>query len=273
MSVSSAIKENLTMLTDFCQFRMANGTFGQAGINRTAYYDLIYRTVPDEGGFIISAGLSQLIDYLRNLSFTDEDIEYLRSTQSMNQEFLDYLRNFRFTCDVWAVPEGTPVFPFEPVITVRGPLIEAQFIETALLLLINHQSLIATKANRIVRAAEGREVYEFGTKRAQGASAAVLGARAAFIGGCSATSNVTAACEYGIPSFSGMTHSWVQAFDSEYEAFAAFARRSPNDCVLLVDTYSTIKSGVPNAIRIFDEVLAPMGVRPKGIRIDSGDIT
>ena len=266
-------KERSALLTDFCQFGMASGAMGGDIASRTAYFDLVYRDIPDGGGFIVSAGLSQLIDYLRNLKFTDEDIAYLRSTQSFSEEFLDYLKNFKFTSSVWAVPEGTPVFPFEPVITVKGPLIEAQFIEAALLMMINYQSLIATKASRIVRAADGREVYEFGTKRAHEASAAVYGARAAFIGGCNATSDVVASKEFGIPAFSTMTHSLVQAFDSEYEAFKYYASQFPNNCVLLVDTYSTVKSGVPNAIKVFDEVLKPMGVRPKGIRIDSGDIT
>ena len=266
-------KMRSALLTDFCQFGMAYGALGGDIAERTAYFDLVYRDIPDGGGFIVSAGLSQLIDYLRNLEFTDDDIEFLRSTQSFTEEFLDYLKNFKFTCSVWAVPEGTPVFPFEPVITVKGPLIQAQFIEAALLMIINYQSLIATKASRIVRAADGRDVFEFGTKRAHEASAAVLGARAAFIGGCKGTSDVVASKEFGIPAFSTMTHSLVQAFDSEYEAFKYYATQFPNNCVFLVDTYSTVKSGVPNAIKVFDEVLKPMGVRPKGIRIDSGDIT
>lgn len=273
MSFSLNLKDNPALLTDFCQFGMAYGAMGGDIASSTACFDLVYRDIPDGGGFIVSAGLSQLIDYLRNLKFTDEDIEYLRSTQGFGEDFLDYLKNFKFTCDVWAVPEGTPVFPFEPVITVRGPLAEAQFIEAALLMIINHQSLIATKASRIVHAADGREVYEFGTKRAHGAGSAVYGARAAYIGGCTATSNVLASKEFGIPAFSTMTHSLVQAFDTEYEAFKYYAEQFPNNCVLLVDTYSTVKSGVPNAIKVFDEVLKPMGVRPKGIRIDSGDIT
>lgn len=265
--------QNLTMLTEFCQLNVASGAFGNQLQNQVAHYDLFFRTIPDDGGFIIAAGLSQVIDYLRNLRFEPEDIEFLRSTQLYNQEFLDYLANFRFTCDVWAVPEGTPVFPYEPVISVKGPLIEAQLIETMLLQIINHQSLIATKANRVVRAAEGRQVYEFGARRSHGSDAALMGARAAFIGGCSGTTGVLAAKEFSIPFFTTMTHSWIQAFDREYDAFCAYAKQHPNDCVLLVDTYNTIHSGVPNAIRVFNEILKPLGVRPKGIRIDSGDIT
>ncbi len=266
-------QQNLTMLTEFCQLNVASGAFSN-GLNDTvAYYDLFFRNIPDDGGFIIAAGLSQVIDYLRNLHFDEEDLAYLRSTQLYSEEFLAFLKEFKFTCDVWAVPEGTPVFPYEPIVTVKGPLMQAQFIETMLLLTINHQSLIATKANRIVRAAEGREVYEFGARRSHGVDAALLGSRAAYIGGCAGTTQVLAAKELGIPFFTTMTHSWVQSFDSEYEAFVAFAQDCPNDCVLLVDTYNTIHSGVPNAIRVFDEVLKPMGVRPKGIRIDSGDIT
>jgi nicotinate phosphoribosyltransferase len=266
-------KQNLTMLTEFCQFNVASGAFSNGLSDEIAYYDLFFRSIPDDGGFIIAAGLSQVIDYLRDLHFDEEDIDYLRSTQLYSEEFLSFLKNFKFTCDVWAVPEGTPVFPYEPIITVKGPLMQAQFIETMLLLTINHQSLIATKANRIVRAAEGREVYEFGARRSHGIDAALFGSRAAYIGGCAGTTQVLAAKEFSIPFFTTMTHSWVQAFDNEYDAFAAFAKDCPNDCVLLVDTYNTIASGVPNAIRVFNEILKPMGVRPKGIRIDSGDIT
>ncbi len=273
MSYTGLYKNNLTMLTEFCQFNVASGSFNGPLAEQTAYYDLFFRSVPDGGGFIIAAGLSQVIDYLRNLQFAEEDLEFLRSTQLYGEDFLEFLKNFKFTCDVWAVPEGTPVFPYEPIITVKGPLAQAQFIETMLLLIVNHQSLIATKANRIVRAAEGREVYEFGARRSHGVDAALMGARAAFIGGCAGTTQVLAAKEFAIPYYTTMTHSWVQAFENEYDAFVAFAKQCPNDCVLLVDTYNTIGSGVPNAIRVFDEILKPMGVRPKGIRIDSGDIT
>ncbi len=273
MNLYGSRQRNLTMLTEFCQLNVASGAFSNGLSHQIAHYDLFFRNIPDNGGFIIAAGLSQVIDYLRELRFEAEDIAYLRATQLYSEEFLSFLQDFKFTCDVWAVPEGTPVFPYEPIITVKGPLMQAQFIETMLLMTINHQSLIATKANRIVRAAEGREVYEFGARRSHGVDAALLGSRAAYIGGCAGTTQVLAAKELGIPFFTTMTHSWVQAFDSEYDAFSAFAKDCPNDCVLLVDTYNTIHSGVPNAIRVFNEVLKPLGVRPKGIRIDSGDIT
>lgn len=261
------------LLTDFCQLAVANGAVSYKTQDKTARFDLFFRKIPDGGGFVIAAGLSQLIDYLRNMKFSEEDIEYLRSTQMFSEEFTDYLRDFKFTCDVFAVPEGTPVFPKEPFLTVRGPLIQAQLVEIMALLFINHQSLIATKANRIVRAADSREVYEFGSRTAHGISAALLGARAAFIGGCSGTANALAAKEFGIPPFLAMSHSWVLSFGSELEAFKAYAATFPNNCVVLVDTYNTIKSGIPNAIKAFDEVLKPLGVRPKAIRIDSGDIT
>ncbi len=260
-------------LTEFSQLSMAEGIFGTPLSDRTACFDLFFRSIPDDGGFLISAGLARAVDALRNLHFDDDALAFLRETQTFSEDFLHYLATMRFTCDVWAVPEGTPVFPYEPIVTVRGPLLQAQLIETLLLVIFNHQTLIATKANRIVRAAEGRPVYEFGARRAHGADAALWGARAAFIGGCAGTTQTNAAKKFGIPYFTTMTHSWVQAFESEAAAFAAYAARCPNDCVLLVDTYSTISSGVPNAIRVFNEVLKPMGVRPKGIRIDSGDIT
>ena len=237
-----------------------------------AVFDVFFRTIPDNGGFAIFAGLEQLIDYLKNLSFTEEDIEYLRSKNCFSETFLDYLRNFKFACDVWCVPEGTPIFPREPIMVIKGPAIQAQFIETVVLLIANHQSLIATKANRIVRAAQGRPVMEFGSRRAQNADAAVLGARAAYIGGVSATACAMTDRDYGVPAVGTMAHSWVQLMGSEYEAFKAYAETYPNNCTLLVDTYNVLKSGVPNAIKVFDEVLKPLGIRPKGIRIDSGDI-
>ncbi len=272
-NAQNGVTRNLTLLTEFCQLGVAGGAFGNQMADDIAYFDLYFRAVPDEGGFIIAAGLAQAIDVLQNLHFSPEDLAYLRQTGRFDEPFLAYLADFAFTCDVWAVPEGTPVFPYEPILTVRGPLVQAQFVESILLMILNHQSLIATKANRIVRAAEGRPVYEFGTRRAHGADSALYGARAAYIGGCSGTTQVQAARQWGIPVYFTMTHSWVQAFEREYDAFAAFARQYPNDCVLLVDTYSTLHSGLPNAIRVFNDVLAPMGVRPKGIRIDSGDIT
>ena len=266
-------KLNLTLLTDFYEFTMAGGFFEEGVGDTIAYFDMFFRTIPDDGGFAIMAGVEQLIDYLKNLRFTDEDIEYLRSKNIFSEKYLEYLRNFKFTCDVWAIPEGTPIFPHEPIVTVRGPVVQAQFVETMILLTINHQSLIATKANRIVRAADGRPVMEFGSRRAQGPDAAILGARAAYIGGCCGTACAIADREYGVPALGTMAHSWVQLFDNEYDAFAAYARQYPDSCTLLIDTYNVLKSGLPNAIKVFDEVLKPMGKRPKGVRIDSGDIT
>ena len=263
---------NLTMLTDFYELTMANGYFKNGFKDTIGYFDMFYRTIPDAGGYVIMCGVEQVINYLNNLKFTDEDIAYLR-TRGFCEEFLDYLRNFEFECDVWAIPEGTPVFPGEPIIKVRGPMIQAQFLETMILLIINHQSLIATKANRVVRAADGRAVMEFGSRRAQSAQAAILGARAAYIGGCVGTACTLDGRDFGIPALGTMAHSWVQLFDSEYDAFKAYAEEYPDSCTLLVDTYNVLKSGVPNAIKVFNEVLVPQGKRPKGIRIDSGDIT
>ena len=264
---------NLTMLTDFYELTMANGYLLSGIKDRIAYFDMFFRRVPDNGGFAIMAGLEQFIQYIKELRFDEEDIEYLRSKEMFSEEFLDYLRDFRFECDVWAIPEGTPIFPYEPIVTVRGPVMQAQFIETMLLLSINHQSLIATKANRIVTAAQGRPVMEFGSRRAQGYNGAVYGARAAYIGGCVGTACTIADKEYGIPALGTMSHSWIQMFPSELEAFRAYARIYPDNCTLLVDTYNVLKSGVPNAIRVFNEEIVPRGYRPKGIRIDSGDIT
>ncbi len=264
---------NLTMLTDFYEITMANGYFANGFKDTIGYFDMFFRKVPDGGGFDIMAGVEQLVNYLSELSFTQEDIDYLRSKHIFREEFLDYLKNFKFTCDVWAVPEGTPIFPGEPIVTVRGPVIQAQFVETMVLLSINHQSLIATKTNRIVRAADGRAVMEFGSRRAQGFDGAIYGARAAYIGGCIGTACTISDRRFGVPALGTMAHSWVQLFDSEYEAFKAYAEEYPHNCTLLVDTYNVLKSGVPNAIRVFNEVLVPQGFRPAGIRIDSGDIT
>ncbi len=266
------LKQNLSMLTDFYEITMSNGYFSYGMREQIAVFDMFFRKIPDEGGFAIAAGLEQLIEYLENLHFTSEDIAYLREKGIFNEEFLDYLADFHFACDIWAVPEGTPVFPNEPIVVVRGPIIQAQLIETMVLLTLNHQSLIATKSNRIVRAAQGRPIAEFGSRRAQSFDAAVLGARAAYIGGCATTACVMTDRDYGVPAVGTMAHSWVQLFDSEYESFEKYARLYPNNCVFLVDTYNVLKSGVPNAIRVADEVLAPMGYRPKAIRIDSGDI-
>ncbi len=265
-------EQNCTMLCDFYQLTMGNGYFRTKHADKIAYFDVFFRRVPDGGGYAICAGLEQVIGYIKGLRFTEEDIKYLRGKGIFDEDFLEYLRHFKFTGDIRAVPEGTPVFPSEPLLTVRAPAIQAQLIETMLLLLINHQSLIATKANRIVRAAQGRAISEFGSRRAQGASGAVLGARAAYIGGCAGTACVLADELYGVPATGTMAHSWVQMFDTELEAFESYCRTYPDGATLLVDTYNVLKSGVPNAIKAFDNVLKPLGKRPKGIRLDSGDI-
>lgn len=265
--------DNLTMLTDFYEITMANGFFGSGKGEQIVYFDMFFRRIPDDGGYAVMAGVEQLVRYLKNLAFSEEDITYLRSKGIFDESFLEYLRDFKFACDVWAIPEGTPVFPHEPLVTVRGPAIQAQFIETMVLLSVNHPSLIATKANRIVRAAQGRTVMEFGSRRAQGYDGAVYGARAAYVGGCHATACTIVDREFGIPAVGTIAHSWVQLFDSELEAFRAYARQYPDNCTLLVDTYSVLKSGIPNAIRVFNEEVLPRGFRPKGVRIDSGDIT
>ena len=265
-------KLNMTMLCDFYELTMGNGYFEIGYKDRITYFDVFFRKVPDGGGFAIAAGLEQLIDYIENLHFTDEDIAYLRGRKLFSEEFLAYLKDFRFTGDIYAIPEGTPVFPREPLVVVRAPAIEAQLIETFTLLTVNHQSLIATKANRIVRAARGRTVLEFGSRRAQGADAAIIGARAAYIGGCHGTACTISDEIYGVPAGGTMAHAWVQMFDSELEAFKAYCRIYPTNATLLVDTYNTLESGVPNAIRAFNEVLKPMGITKCGIRLDSGDI-
>ena len=264
---------NYTLLCDFYELTMANGYFLSGKGNEIAYFDVFFRKIPDGGGFAIAAGLEQIIDYIKNLKFTDEDIDFLRSKNIFNDKFLEYLRSFKFTGDIWAVPEGTPIFPNEPIITVRAPAIQAQFIETYVLLCINHQSLIATKANRIVRAAQGRAVAEFGSRRAQGADGAMLGARAAYIGGCGSTACTISDREFGVPASGTMAHSWVQMFDNEYDAFRTYCEVYPNNATLLIDTYDVIGSGLPNAIRAFKEVLLPKGIKSFGVRLDSGDIT
>lgn len=265
-------RQNFTMLCDYYELTMANGYFKAGMADRISYFDVFFRDIPDGGGFAIAAGLEQFIDYIKNLHFSEEDIAYLRAKNTFDTAFLESLKNFRFTGDIYAIPEGTPIFPHEPIVTVRAPAAQAQFIETFLLLSINHQSLIATKANRIVRAAKGRAVAEFGSRRAQGADGAYLGARAAYIGGCAATACTITDRDFGVPAAGTMAHSWVQMFDSEYEAFKTYCRLYPNNATLLVDTYNTLKSGVPNAIRAFKEVLLPRGIRNFGIRLDSGDI-
>ena len=265
-------KLNMTMLCDFYELTMGNGYY-QAGLNdEITYFDVFFRSVPDKGGFAICAGLGQLIEYIQNLHFDEEDIAYLRGRGLFSEDFLSYLKEFRFTGDIWAIPEGTPIFPQEPVVTVRAPAIQAQLIETFTLLAINHQSLIATKANRIVRAAEGRTVLEFGSRRAQGTDGAITGARAAYIGGCAGTACTISDQLFGVPAGGTMAHAWVQMFDTQYEAFKTYCELYPNNATLLVDTYNTLKSGVPDAIRAFDEVLKPRGIKKCGIRLDSGDI-
>lgn len=265
-------RENLTMLCDFYELTMANGYFLTGKKDTISYFDVFFRSIPDKGGFAIVAGLEDVIRYIQNLRFTEADIEYLRSKQLFSEDFLDYLRHFRFSGDIWAIPEGTPVFPNEPILTVRAPAIEAQFIETYVLLALNHQSLIATKANRIVRAAEGRTVLEFGSRRAQGASAAINGARACYIGGVNGTACTISDERFGVPAGGTMAHSWVQMFDSQYEAFRKYCEIYPTNATLLVDTYNTLRSGIPDAIRAFNEVLKPKGITKCGIRIDSGDM-
>ena len=265
-------KLNLTMLCDYYELTMGNGYFDHGMVDKITYFDVFYRQNPDNGGFAIAAGLEQVVEYIQQLHFDDEDIEYLRGRKMFSGEFLEYLRNFKFEGDIWAVPEGTPVFPREPLMTVRAPAIQAQLIETYVLLAINHQSLIATKANRICRAAEGRVVLEFGSRRAQGIDGAVTGARAAYIGGCAGTACALSDTRYGVPAGGTMAHSWVQMFDSEYEAFKAYCQTYPTNAILLVDTYNSLKSGVPNAIRAFNEVLKPLGITKCGIRFDSGDM-
>ena len=265
-------KLNMTMLCDFYELTMGNG-YLEAGLkDRITYFDIFFRDVPDHGGYAICAGLERIIAYIQDLHFSEEDIEYLRSKDLFSERFLDCLRDFKFTGDVWAIPEGTPIFPREPIITVRAPAIQAQLVETFLLLIFNHQSLVATKTNRIVRAAEGRVILEFGSRRAQGTDAAISGARAAYIGGCAGTACTISDQLFGVPAGGTMAHAWVQMFDSEYEAFKTYCEVFPTNATLLVDTYNTLKSGVPNAIKAFNEVLRPKGITKCAIRLDSGDI-
>ncbi len=262
------ISRNLTMLFDYYELTMGNGYFQSGLKDRISYFDLYFRKNPDDGGYAIAAGLEQVIEYVKDLHFSDEDIAYLRGRGCFAEEFLEYLKNFRFTGDIWAVPEGTVVFPGEPLITVRAPAIEAQFIETYLLLSLNHQCLIATKAARITRAAKGRSVSEFGSRRAQGADAAILGARAAYIGGVHSTACAVADQVFGVPAGGTMAHSWVQMFDTEYEAFLTYCKLYPNSATLLIDTYNVLESGLPNAIKAFKAC----GITKCAVRIDSGDI-
>lgn len=264
-------REKLELVTDLYEFTMSNGYFEKQREEK-AYFDIFFRKVPDKGGYAIAAGLNEIIDYIQNLRFDNEDIEYLRSLNIFSENYLNYLATFKFTGDIWAIPEGTVVFPMEPLVTVKANIVEAQILETAMLLFLNHESLIATKTSRIVRAAKGRPIMEFGARRAHGVSAAVYGARAAIIGGAVGTSCVLTAQRFGVPASGTMAHSWVQSFENEYEAFKAYAELYPKGCLLLVDTYNTLESGVPNAIKVFDEVLKPQGIRPLGVRLDSGDL-
>lgn len=264
-------KRNLEMIADFYEFTMANG-YLEKNMNDIAYFDVFFRKIPDNGGFAIFAGLEQIINFIKDFSFSKEDINYLEGRKIFSKKFIDYLSNFKFTGDIWAIPEGTVVFPNEPLITVKAPIIEAQLLETMLLLTINHQSLIATKTRRIVNQAKNRPVMEFGARRAHGADAAILGARAAIIGGAVGTSCTISAKEFNVPVSGTMAHSWIQSFDSEYEAFKAYAEIYPDSCTFLVDTYNTLKSGIPNMIKVSNEILKPLGKRPVAVRLDSGDL-
>ena len=262
---------NIPLLCDYYEYTMANGYLENGLQDQVVYFDIYFRTVPDKGGFAVLAGLEQLVDYIMNLRFSEDDVEFLRSKGTFSEKFLSYLRDFRFTGDLWAIPEGTPIFPGEPMVTIRAPIAQAQILETFALLTLNHQTLIATKASRIVRAAAGRTVLEFGSRRAQGTDAAVLGARAAYIAGCGGTACTVTDKWYGVPASGTMGHSWVMMFDSELEAFKAFCRLYPDNATLLVDTYDTLNSGIPNAIKAFKEELIPKGITKCAIRLDSGD--
>ena len=262
---------NLSMLSDFYEFTMAAGYFENGMKDQVAVFDAFYRKNPDGGGYAIFAGLNDVIDFIKNLHFTEDDIEYFRQTENFSEEFLEYLSNFKFTGDVWAFPEGSVMFPGEPIITVKAPIIECSIIETYLLLSMNFNSLIATKTNRIVSSARGRLVMEFGARRAQGADASITGARAAFISGAPLTSNTYSSQKYGFKAAGTMAHSWIQAFDSEYEAFKTYAKMYPDNCILLIDTYDTLESGLVNAMKVFKEELVPKGLKG-GVRIDSGDL-
>lgn len=262
----------LALVTDFYEITMSSGYFKHNMQNIQAYFDVFFRKIPDKGGYVIVAGLEQIIEYIQNLKFYDDEIQYLRNLNKFSEDFLEFLSNFKFSGDIWAIPEGTIVFPNEPLLTVKAPIIEAQLLETFILLILNHQSLIATKASRIVASAKGRPVMEFGARRAHSIDAAVLGARAAIIGGCVGTSCVYTSFKYNVPTSGTMAHSFVQSFDSEYEAFKAYAETYPDDCTLLIDTYDTLNSGIVNAIKVFNDVIVPQGFRPNAVRIDSGDL-
>ena len=273
MNINLENERNLSMLMDFYEFTMSNTFFVDNKKDTTVCFDMFFRKSPDGAQFSIAAGLEQFIEYVKNLKFTDEDIDYLRSKNLFNEEFLKYLKDFKFKGDIYAVKEGSVVFPNEPIVTVKASVIEAQLIETMLLLTINHQSLIATKTNRIVRAAKGRTVLEFGARRAQGYDAAILGARAAYIGGVQGSATALSDIEFNVPASGTMAHSFIQLYGDEYEAFSAYARHNPDNVILLVDTYNVLECGIPNAIKVAKEILEPMGKRLKGIRLDSGDLT
>ncbi|RXJ87326.1 nicotinate phosphoribosyltransferase [Arcobacter sp. CECT 8985] len=266
-------KRNRTMLIDFYEFTMANGYFNSKLKDKTVYFDMSFRKIPDEGGYAIFAGLGSIIKYIENFEFTQEDLQYLKNQNLFSDDFIEYLKNFKFSGDIYCVKEGTVIFPNEPVLTIKANLVEAQLLETYLLLCFNHQSLIATKSSRIKRAAKGRTVLEMGARRAHGVSSANNGSRAAYIAGIDATSNTLADCLYGIPCSGTMAHSWVQMFDTEEEAFREYVKTYPNNATLLVDTYNTLKSGIPNAIKVIKEELLPKNINNFAIRIDSGDLT
>ncbi|MBF0578740.1 nicotinate phosphoribosyltransferase [Erysipelotrichaceae bacterium RD49] len=262
---------NLSLVMDFYELTMSQ-VYMNKQKNEEVVFDLFYRRNPENGGFAIFAGLNQIIEYIQDLHFDEDQIAYLRSLHQFSDEFLDYLADFRFTGDVWAIPEGTPVFPYEPLVKVRAPLIQAQLVETALLLAINHQTLIATKARRIVQAAKGKAVMEFGARRAHNFDSAIEGARAAYIAGVAGSATTEAGIQFGIPVLGTMAHSFVQSFDTEYDAFLEYAKTYPDACTVLIDTYNTLKSGLENAIKVAKDYLEPNGYRLKGVRIDSGDM-
>ncbi|MGD9910350.1 MAG: nicotinate phosphoribosyltransferase [Candidatus Izemoplasmatales bacterium] len=261
------------LVQDFYELTMAGGYLEQGFEEKIVYFDLFYRTIPDHGGYVVSSGLEQVINYLTKLSFTKEEIAFLRSKQLFSELFLEYLSTFSFTGELYAMKEGTLCFPYEPILTVKAPLIEAQLVESFLLLTVNHQSLIATKASRMKFVAKEKKILEFGTRRAHGKDASVYGARAAYIGGVDGTSNVEADYQFGVPALGTMAHSWIQMFDTEYEAFLAYAKQYPYQTTLLVDTYHVLESGIPNAIKVFKEIQVPLGIKNYGIRIDSGDLS
>lgn len=265
-------ERNLSMLMDFYELTMANGYFKDGLKDKIVCFDMFYRKNPDKAGFAITAGLNQIIQYVNEINFTEENIKFLRNKNIFSEDFLQYLLNFKFTGDIYAIPEGIPVFPGEPLLTVRAKAIDAQLLETMILVTLNHQCLIATKANRICTAAEGRPVMEFGARRCQGYDGAIYGARAAYIGGVAGTATTLADEKFGVPAVGTMAHSWVQLFSDEYTSFKKYAETYPDNCILLIDTYNVLNSGLPNAIKCAKEVLEPIGKRLKGIRIDSGDM-